>query len=447
MLLAPFILFVCATQSYRLVKRSQVRHEINAIHKGGYPATERELIAWLPAVDDRQNAALPIVEAADSLSLPNDGLHWSRTEKLDPNAVQDLAGILTNNAPALELIRAAARLGQARFPVNYEAGPGALFPHLAKLKSLTLFLQAESVLESEQGRLDQAVQDIVDAVALARSLDKEPVLISQLVRIACLSITCNSLERLLTQHTLSDAQLNVLAQSIHGACEASHAAYAQGFVGELCLASFCYHAPPKLLADVLQNGSGAGEFSIAELALPLYTWSGLRDRDFLFYLRMMHRMLDAAHTPFPEGLAQSRAVTAQVQQGLQHDRLLVLARMLLPSLEKSIDKAAQMEGRLRSAETALAIERYRLQHQGKLPTDLAQLVPAFLAAVPQDPVDGAPLRYHSLSPGFVVYSVGPDGVDNGGVEPGIRSGPPGNQQPRPINRAIGPTDVTFIVER
>src|SRR5579862_7172057 len=140
MLLAPFFLFVCATQAYRLVVRSQVRHEFNALHKDGYPATERELIAWLPMVSDQQNAALPIIEAADSLSAPAEGFieHWSRTEKFDPDALADLAGVLANNAPALDLIRSAARLGQARFPINYEAGPGALCPHLAKIKRLTI---------------------------------------------------------------------------------------------------------------------------------------------------------------------------------------------------------------------------------------------------------------------------------------------------------------------
>jgi hypothetical protein len=41
-------------------------------------------------------------------------------------------------------------------------------------------------------------------------------------------------------------------------------------------------------------------------------------------------------------------------------------------------------------------------------------VPDLLRAVPTDPFDGRPLRYRRDPEGAVVYSVGPDGKDNGG---------------------------------
>ena len=48
--------------------------------------------------------------------------------------------------------------------------------------------------------------------------------------------------------------------------------------------------------------------------------------------------------------------------------------------------------------------------------NLADLVPRFLAAVPTDPFNGAPLRYKRSEQGFIVYSIGPDGHDDGGRE-------------------------------
>jgi hypothetical protein len=43
------------------------------------------------------------------------------------------------------------------------------------------------------------------------------------------------------------------------------------------------------------------------------------------------------------------------------------------------------------------------------------LVPEFLPAVPVDPADGQPLRYRAAAAGgFTLYSVGEDGVDDGG---------------------------------
>jgi hypothetical protein len=67
------------------------------------------------------------------------------------------------------------------------------------------------------------------------------------------------------------------------------------------------------------------------------------------------------------------------------------------------------------AAAALAVERYRLA-RGSLPESLDQLVPDGFGVVPQDPFDGASLRYKRLDRGFVVYSVGEDCKDDGGKE-------------------------------
>lgn len=61
----------------------------------------------------------------------------------------------------------------------------------------------------------------------------------------------------------------------------------------------------------------------------------------------------------------------------------------------------------------MAIERFRLR-EGRLPKMLDELVPDFLASVPSDPFGGGPLRYRADETEYLVYSVGPDGVDDGG---------------------------------
>ena len=68
---------------------------------------------------------------------------------------------------------------------------------------------------------------------------------------------------------------------------------------------------------------------------------------------------------------------------------------------------------LANAQAAVAIERWRLVHPGRLPDTLAELVPAYLAAVPLDPYDGQPVRYKKLPVGYVVYSVGMGWTDQG----------------------------------
>ena len=63
---------------------------------------------------------------------------------------------------------------------------------------------------------------------------------------------------------------------------------------------------------------------------------------------------------------------------------------------------------------ACAIERFRNDHK-KLPDALDQLVPKYIAAVPNDVFTGKPLRYKIKSDShYILYSIGEDGVDDGG---------------------------------
>lgn len=87
--------------------------------------------------------------------------------------------------------------------------------------------------------------------------------------------------------------------------------------------------------------------------------------------------------------------------------------------------AAEQEATLRGAfvDLGLALERWK-GREGVYPERLEQLVPQDIAAVPRDPWDphAGPLRYSVGQTGggseqgqVLLYSVGPDGVDNGGL--------------------------------
>jgi hypothetical protein len=81
--------------------------------------------------------------------------------------------------------------------------------------------------------------------------------------------------------------------------------------------------------------------------------------------------------------------------------------------------------------TAIAIKRYQLK-RGTLPTTLAELVPEFKAAIPRDPVDGKPLRYRKTGEAtFTLYSIGPDGIDDGGSSESPTPRPPGQRSSLP----------------
>ena len=63
---------------------------------------------------------------------------------------------------------------------------------------------------------------------------------------------------------------------------------------------------------------------------------------------------------------------------------------------------------------ALALHAYHGMHRA-YPASLSDLVPTYLHAVPRDPyATAAPLKYHRDGSSFVLYSIGPNGVDDGG---------------------------------
>jgi hypothetical protein len=70
------------------------------------------------------------------------------------------------------------------------------------------------------------------------------------------------------------------------------------------------------------------------------------------------------------------------------------------------------------AGTALAIRLYQLDHSGQRPQHLNELVPTYLAAVPVDAMDaeGSAIRHVTRGDQPVLYSVGEDGIDDGGNE-------------------------------
>lgn len=160
----------------------------------------------------------------------------------------------------------------------------------------------------------------------------------------------------------------------------------------------------------------------------IYRPSGLVDLDYLAYLDFFDDLLSTTNVAFPQRLRRTNALKGEHASFT----ILPVARMNAALLADAARLEARLQARLRTVGASLAIERYRDLHSA-LPDSLDDLVPKFLDAVVADPFTGGPLRYKKLAKGYVVYSVGEDGKDDGGTEP-KRGYLPG-------------TDITFTVER
>ena len=71
---------------------------------------------------------------------------------------------------------------------------------------------------------------------------------------------------------------------------------------------------------------------------------------------------------------------------------------------------------LRLLSTTLALRAYRLDHpDAPVPTTLDALVPTYLEAVPFDPFSKGPMMFKAQGDAVQIYSVGPNGRDDGGT--------------------------------
>jgi hypothetical protein len=84
---------------------------------------------------------------------------------------------------------------------------------------------------------------------------------------------------------------------------------------------------------------------------------------------------------------------------------------------ESMPWIAKAQSWVNLADVACALERYRLAN-GRFPDALSALEPRYIAHLPHDIIGGKPLKYR-LNPDsqFVLYSVGWDEKDDGGVPP------------------------------
>lgn len=409
--------------------------QLEALRRQGFPTTLKELNSWYVFVPPEENQALAceyaFAQLQGSLGLPQHfegkASLFSHRGSLAPEEQRFLAGVLMTNAAAMELLHSLSATNRSRYPIDLTQGFLVLLPHLSKLKECVQLLVAEALVRTAQGQPDEAIDSLAAAGRVADSLAQEPVLISYLVRASCWRTIVAGQERLLNSTVLSESQLARLQTSLQEAIQPQD--MVRPLTGELVFGLAVFEQLPAQ-AQAFNGGSGGGSTPVQNLLLGLYKASGLLGRDRNCFLGTMVAEIEAAQAPFPERRQRGRAATAAAAQ-----RYCFFSRMLLPALDRAYSRDVENVARVRVAQTALAVERFRRAHAEALPLSLEQLAPAFMAGVPADPCDGAPLRFRKLQAGFIVYSVGADGKDDGGAEllPGTSS--------------ASNHDIAFAVER
>ena len=127
------------------------------------------------------------------------------------------------------------------------------------------------------------------------------------------------------------------------------------------------------------------------------------------------RCIETAGKPW----VQSEADWKELERTAAKDTLVGNVVPALVKVALTYDRAVAVDG---VSQLAVALRLYRLKH-GAYPDKLASLVPEVLGKLPTDPFSGKDYLYRRDGKGFVVYSIGDDGIDDGGMEPRVNCTP------------------------
>ena len=266
-------------------------------------------------------------------------------------------------------------------------------PYFAQFRAVARLFAMESAAHREAGEVGAAANSALDAMRVSQAAASQGSLISFLVGIACEAVGGKQLDAAIPLLNGKGCTAALVRLRELGAKRMS---LADALAGEEPLARVEFRrlaANPTDLNGLLTEKGRQELTSEADRAAYLVgAWQALGDR--LSEMRRIAREPYHVHEPLPatpDPIADLFAIDAT------------------PSMFK--DAQARTMSSLRQLH--LAARAFFLDHK-HLPQTLSELVPDYLPKVPSDPFYIGPLKSHLNGDALVIYSVGPDGVDDGG---------------------------------
>ena len=367
-----------------------------------------------PAADDdaaplyqRASAA---IEADKAVSDPKSPLDDPLTADM---AAEEVAAILARHAATLELLRRAADKPGCRFVRDWSRPSlDMLLPECAPMRKGGRLLALAARREAASGEMAAALRDVVRIHRLGMHAASEPILIAGLVGQA---IDQNALETLAAVlPAIGKQDLPLLDDPAFTDFLGTPVSYQRHFYGEEAfgistIALLAEHGSASW--DMIQDAGRLARlvgFSFRWFVMPAEL-AGYRET-----LQQYRTIAGDGTQPFP----RIKERIAGIERDAQRGKAGMFGKLMLPALGQVF--VSESKGRVfrRAAEVLVAATRFRLAN-GSLPETATALVPDYLPAVPLDPfTTDAPLRTKRTDDGWlIVYSVGPDGEDDGGPLP------------------------------
>ncbi|MEN6578458.1 MAG: hypothetical protein ABFD90_19085 [Phycisphaerales bacterium] len=359
-ILAVFVVLVGAAIVHIGLLSSGANRRLEALHAAGQPTSLAEWAEQHRLPQGEENAAGLYEEAFAMLHdppedvnipllghmrLPDRGVAWPE------DTVEDTASFLANNQPCLDRLHAATRIEHCWY--NWECLRS--LPSFREIRQCTRLLELEMRYRAQRSDTKGALASFQAGLHLSESLRNEPMMITYLTRMSCITMLLAGLERSLSVAPFTDEQLCELEGMLTST--ATGLDVTTVLISEQCWAIEMYR-DPSLFAREMGNSAVFG--------LP-----GVKKRGLLDTLDHLANCIEASKLPPAQRLARFH----EIDEGLSRLSVLHFAMKQTSRLEsRLISLDLRTLGNLDLALAALAIERYRLA-TGDVPEQLDELVP------------------------------------------------------------------------
>ena len=313
-------------------------------------------------------------------------------------------------------------------------GPKPAFTFVAK-RILAQTLGNLALFDLHEHRLDDALHDIHLMIQLHHLHPDNLWLVNQMIRVAMAGLTLDTTWNALQADGWDEGQLEKLQrdwQTVNFMDLAEKALLGERVVAAEFFPQLRQMSDQQILSQAGWSATNGLEASFEKyVSIPLWRVSS-SDQDELFCLTYFQSAIEnfrllKARRPWREFEAWIGARNVRFEKilssPLQRQRLR-FSGMIIPNFSKALFTALRSETSRQLTLTAIALKRFHLRH-GRLPATLEELIPGYLPELPYDPISGKGLRYKPLETGkFLLYSIGVDGIDDGGDPTETRSNGP-----------------------
>ncbi len=400
--LVPLIVYVVAWNT----SAARLAAEMQRLQKAGEHLKLSELV---PTVGEDEDNAATVYEQAFNIQPKNAGdSSWGDAQHWTPAEAAASRTLVAENKDYYDTLEEASRIPKCVFEKAWDAGPNIEFQEYARFREAARRLATRAEVQRTSGHLDDAAGSCLTSLRIADHSEQSPILIGYLVSIAIQGITLDELERVFSSGDPSPAACRALYDQLGRRTRFD--AYSAAMKGERAwgLSAFDF-AERRGSMSGLQGDQGG-----ATWLMDLYPLVGkpLWNQDKIYYLQISQRNIDAIAKPYGEAMKELSGGDEAISALPSYSSLMT--RMLTPTFSRSLWSAYRAVAYARAAQIAAAAKAYKGTH-GRYPASLEELA-ADGWRLPLDPFANKPYSYRREGGGIAVWSIGPDMVDNRGVD-------------------------------